>query len=250
MNEKQADTTHFGFRDIPRQDKAGMVRGVFDSVASRYDLMNDFMSAGVHRLWKMDMLNALRPRAGMRLLDVAGGTGDIGCAVLKRAPGADVTLCDINYAMLNEGRRRSIDRNMLSGIRWVCGNAEALPVPTAAFDAYTIAFGIRNVTDIPAALAEAHRALKPGGHFLCLEFSTVQHPLLAQVYEWYSFNIIPRVGKMVAGSAEPYQYLVESIRRFPAPERFAQMLREAGFGKVDWKPMSGGIVALHSAWKI
>lgn len=243
-------TTHFGFRNVAEGEKQTLVRGVFDAVATRYDLMNDFMSAGLHRVWKEAMVDALHPRPGMHLLDVAGGTGDIAFRALAREPALQVTLADINAAMLTEGRARSIDRNILHGVSWACGNAEAMPFPDASFDAYTIAFGIRNVTHIDRALSEAKRVLKPGGHFLCLEFSTVPSELMGKIYDWYSFNIIPRVGKAVTGDGAPYQYLVESIRKFPAAEKFERMIKEAGFARTSFRRMSGGVVALHSGWRI
>ena len=241
--------THFGFQEIPVEEKQSLVRGVFDSVAARYDVMNDLMSFGMHRLWKQEMIGALNPREVRHLLDVAGGTGDIAFRFKERSPGR-VTICDINERMVREGRNRAINRNRLSSIDWVCGNAEALPLPDQSVDAYTIAFGIRNVTDIPAALREAARVLKPGGRFLCLEFSQVQAEPLRALYDRYSFSVIPMMGKLVAGDADPYQYLVESIRRFPAQEEFARMIREAGLGNVSYRNLSGGVVALHSGWRL
>lgn len=241
--------THFGFQTIDAEEKQQRVRGVFDSVASRYDLMNDFMSAGLHRLWKREMVAALAPRAGQRILDVAGGTGDIAFRIRKAAD-AHVTICDINEAMLNEGKNRAIDANMREGLEWVVGNAESLPFPDAHFDAYTIAFGIRNVTHIEQALAEAHRVLKIGGRFLCLEFSHVPNEMLAKMYDLYSFNVIPWVGERITQDRAAYQYLVESIRRFPDQERFAKMIKNAGFGNVTYRNMTGGVVALHSGRKL
>ncbi|MBY0407759.1 MAG: bifunctional demethylmenaquinone methyltransferase/2-methoxy-6-polyprenyl-1,4-benzoquinol methylase UbiE [Rickettsiales bacterium] len=242
-------TTHFGFKQVAEEEKAGLVRGVFDSVASRYDIMNDLMSAGLHRLWKNDMVKWLAPHPGMEILDVAGGTGDIAFRMLSRAR-CHVTVCDINYNMLAEGRSRAIDKNLLSGLEWVCGNAESLPVPSDRYDAYTIAFGIRNVTHIDKALEEAHRVLKPGGRFLCLEFSHLHHAALQKAYDAYSFAAIPKIGQWVTGNAEPYQYLVESIRRFPKQEKFASMMREAGFANVQYRSLSQGVVAIHSGRKI
>ncbi|MEN3975478.1 bifunctional demethylmenaquinone methyltransferase/2-methoxy-6-polyprenyl-1,4-benzoquinol methylase UbiE [Emcibacter sp. SYSU 3D8] len=248
----------FGFREVSPKEKTALVRGVFDSVASRYDVMNDAMSGGVHRLWKSAMIDWLHPRPGMRLLDVAGGTGDIAFRILDSAnrdvPGgrtpAAVTVCDINEAMLNVGRDRAVNAGRLDNLDWMAGNAEALPFADASYDAYTIAFGIRNVTDIPAALREARRVLKPGGRFLCLEFSNVEVPLLKQGYDFYSLNVVPHMGRLIAGDAESYRYLVESIRRFPDRETFAAMIDEAGLSRVSARAMSGGIVALHSAWRV
>ena len=243
-------TTHFGFQTVPTDEKVSRVRNVFDRVASRYDLMNDLMSFGLHRIWKEALMAQLKPRPGMHLLDLAGGTGDIAMRCLQHAPDAEVTICDINQQMLEEGRNRAIDANRLQGLQWICGNAEALPFEDMSFDACTIAFGIRNVTDIPKALKEMHRVLKPGGHFLCLEFSEVKAEMLAAIYETYSFKIIPQIGKMIVGDAAPYQYLVESIRRFPNQKTFAEMIRSAGFGNVTYKNMTGGVVALHSGWRV
>lgn len=242
--------THFGFESVLWQEKRARVKGVFDSVASSYDVMNDLMSLGIHRLWKRAFMATLAPRQGKALLDVAGGTGDIALRYLDAVEGiGSVTLCDINAAMLSEGRDRLTNLNRTRNIEFLCGNAEALPVADRAFDYYTIAFGIRNVTDIPAALREAKRVLKPGGRFLCLEFSQVNNPLLAQCYDAFSFNVIPALGEWVAKDRASYQYLVESIRKFPPPEAFADMIRAAGFSRVTFTPLSGGIVAIHSGWR-
>ncbi|MBV8939118.1 MAG: class I SAM-dependent methyltransferase [Alphaproteobacteria bacterium] len=242
--------THFGFRQVPEEAKTGLVRGVFDRVATRYDCMNDVMSFGLQRLWKTALIDALRPAPVMRLLDLAGGTGDIAFRALRRERRMEITVCDINQSMLAVGRDRAIDKNLLSGIDWLCGNAEALPLANRHYDACTVAFGIRNVTHIEAALKEVHRVLKPGGHFLVLEFSPSQPELLKAAYDWYSFHVIPRLGARIAGDAEPYRYLVESIRRFPPPRRFSVMLEGAGFANVSFRALSGGIVCLHSAWRI
>ena len=242
-------STHFGFRTVGEDEKESLVRGVFDSVASRYDVMNDLMSAGLHRLWKNDMVGWLAPRDGMRIVDVAGGTGDIAFRMLKRA-NCHVTVCDINQHMLEEGRNRALDRNILSNIEWVCGNAESMPMPDADYDAYTIAFGIRNVTHIDRALKEAYRILKPGGRFMCLEFSRLQHDWMQKCYDVYSFNAIPKIGQWVTGNGDPYQYLVESIRNFPDQETFAQMIRDAGFGNVQYRNLTQGVVAIHSGRKL
>lgn len=243
MNE-----THFGYQTVDEDEKQSRVRGVFDAVASRYDLMNDVMSAGLHRLWKREMVRSLAPRAGMHILDVAGGTGDIAFRI-RQAADAEVTICDINQSMLHEGVNRAIDHNKREGLHWTCGNAESLPFPDNHFDAYTIAFGIRNVTHIDRALKEAHRVLKFGGRFLCLEFSHVPNELLAGFYEKYSFHVIPWMGDKLTNDRAAYQYLVESIRRFPDQHTFKQMMAEAGFGNVHYKNMTQGVVALHSGRK-
>jgi demethylmenaquinone methyltransferase/2-methoxy-6-polyprenyl-1,4-benzoquinol methylase len=240
----------FGYRRVKAKEKAQLVREVFDSVAPRYDLMNDLMSAGIHRLWKAELIDRLAPRPGQRLLDVAGGTGDIARRFLARAGEARAIVCDINESMLRHGRDRSIDAGILAGIEWVCGDAESLPVETAGVDAYTIAFGLRNVTHIDAALAEARRVLKPGGRFLCLEFSPVQGPLLRRAYEFYSFAVLPLMGELVAGEREAYQYLAESIRRFPPPGELARMMEAAGLEQVSAKTLTGGVAALHSGWRL
>jgi demethylmenaquinone methyltransferase / 2-methoxy-6-polyprenyl-1,4-benzoquinol methylase len=247
-------TTHFGFRDVPLGDKQTLVNDVFHSVARRYDLMNDLMSAGLHRAWKDVMINALNPPrsdAPFALLDVAGGTGDIAFRAAKAAgSGFRATVCDINSDMLTVGRERAAARHLDSQVSFVEGNAEAPAFPDRAFDAYTIAFGIRNVPRIDSALSEAFRVLKPGSRFLCLEFSTVDMPGLDRIYDLFSFKVIPQLGKVVTGDAESYQYLVESIRKFPKPNAFAEMIRAAGFSRVNWQSLSGGIVALHSGWRL
>jgi demethylmenaquinone methyltransferase/2-methoxy-6-polyprenyl-1,4-benzoquinol methylase len=246
-------TASFGFRDVPEAEKEGLVAEVFSSVAARYDLMNDVMSSGIHRIWKDAMVEWLNPQPGWQVLDVAGGTGDIAFRIrdMTRARGgaAAVTVCDINAAMLGEGRRRAQAKGE-SDIEWVCGDGEKLPFPDSHFDAFTIAFGIRNFTHIDAALREARRVLKPGGRFLCLEFSKVNLPVLDKLYDLYSFKLLPRMGAAVANDAESYRYLAESIRRFPPPEEFARMIGEAGLGQVKVRPLSGGIAAMHSAWRI
>ena len=248
--ETDQTETHFGFQTIPEDEKAGRVHGVFSSVAARYDLMNDLMSAGVHRLWKDAVIDWMAPRPGMRLLDVAGGTGDISFRFLKRLKGdGEAVVCDMTQAMLDEGARRA-EAQGIWGVDWVCGDAMKLPFPDRSFDAYTIAFGIRNVTRIEEALAEAYRVLRPGGRFLCLEFSQIPAPGLQWVYDRYSFNIIPPMGQVITGDKDSYQYLVESIRRFPDQETFAEMIRQAGFGQVRYRNMSLGIAALHSGWRL
>jgi demethylmenaquinone methyltransferase / 2-methoxy-6-polyprenyl-1,4-benzoquinol methylase len=248
-DSKDRRTTSFGFEEVSEAEKAARVQGVFASVARRYDLMNDAMSGGVHRLWKAAMVDWLAPRPGMRVLDVAGGTGDIAFRILERTKGqAAVTVLDLTEAMLMEGRRRAEATRHAGAIDWVVGDAMALPFRDAAFDAYTIAFGIRNVANIPQALAEARRVLRPGGRLMVLEFSRVPNALLRSAYDAYSFNAIPAMGGLIAGDRESYRYLVESIRRFPDQEAFASMIGEAGFERVSYRNLSFGIAALHSAW--
>jgi demethylmenaquinone methyltransferase / 2-methoxy-6-polyprenyl-1,4-benzoquinol methylase len=248
------ETTHFGFREVPLGDKQTLVNDVFRSVASRYDLMNDLMSVGLHRVWKDLMINALNPPrsdAPFALLDVAGGTGDIAFRAAEAAgSGFRATVCDINSDMLEVGRERAASRNLDDRVSFVEGNAEKLDFPNGAFDAYTIAFGIRNVPQIDLALSEAFRVLKPGSRFLCLEFSAVDVPGLDRIYDLFSFKVIPPLGRAVTGDADSYQYLVESIRKFPKPSAFADMIRAAGFSRVSWQSFSGGIVALHSGWRL
>lgn len=246
--------TSFGFRDVPAADKQPMVDEVFASVAGRYDLMNDLMSGGMHRLWKRELVNWLSPPVTgsrpYRMLDLAGGTGDIAFRIANRAPAATVTVLDISKPMLDVGRERAEKRGLSSRVRFIEGNAEALPLDDDSFDAATIAFGIRNVPDIPAALAEAHRVLKIGGRFLVLEFSRVDVAGLEELYELYSFNVIPKLGGLVANDEDSYRYLVESIRRFPPQEQFADMVRAAGFARVSYRNLTGGIAAIHSGWKL
>ena len=242
-------TTHFGFKTVREEEKVDMVRGVFNSVASKYDLMNDMMSMGVHRLWKNRLIEKLRPHAGQKLLDVGGGTGDIAFKYLEGG-GEDVTVFDINDEMLAVGRDRAIDKGYLSGIQWMQGNAEELPFEDASFDAYTIAFGLRNVTHIDRALAEARRVLKPGGRFFCLEFSRVVVPLLKEAYDQYSFKILPWMGQVVADDRDSYQYLAESIRRFPPQKDLVAMMEAAGLRRCSYRNLSGGIAAIHSGWRI
>jgi len=253
MNQPD-ETTHFGFRDVPLGDKQTMVNDVFHSVARRYDLMNDLMSAGLHRVWKDLMINALNPPRSdipFALLDVAGGTGDIAFRAADAAgSGFKATVCDINSDMLGVGRERAIARHLDDGVSFVEGNAEELAFANSSFDAYTIAFGIRNVTRIDHALREAYRVLRPGSRFLCLEFSSVDVPGLDRIYDLFSFTVIPQLGRAVTGDAESYQYLVESIRKFPKPGAFAKMIEQAGFSRVGWQSFSGGIVALHSGWRL
>lgn len=243
-------TTHFGFEDIPEDEKAGRVAGVFTSVASRYDLMNDVMSLGVHRLWKDAMMDWLAPRAGQRLLDVAAGTGDIAFRFLARAPSARATVLDLTEPMLVAGRQRAEAEDLSDRLDWIVGDAMALPFDDACFDVYTISFGIRNVTRIDDALSEAFRVLKPGGRLVVLEFSQIPNDLMQRAYDLYSFNVIPRMGQVIAQDRDSYQYLVESIRRFPDQEAFAGMIRQAGFDQVRYRNLSMGIAALHSGWKL
>ncbi|MBW7921860.1 MAG: bifunctional demethylmenaquinone methyltransferase/2-methoxy-6-polyprenyl-1,4-benzoquinol methylase UbiE [Rubellimicrobium sp.] len=243
-------TTHFGFQTVPEEEKAARVRGVFTSVASRYDLMNDVMSAGIHRLWKDAMMDWLAPRPGQHLLDVAGGTGDIAFRFLARAPGAKATVLDLTQSMLDEGRRRAEAERMADRLDWVAGDAMALPFADASFDVYTISFGIRNVTRPEAALAEAFRVLRPGGRLMVLEFSRVPVAGLRRLYDLYSFHVIPRMGAAIAGDRDSYQYLVESIRRFPDQETFLAMIRDAGFANARYRNLTMGVAALHSGWKL
>ncbi|MEM7722226.1 MAG: bifunctional demethylmenaquinone methyltransferase/2-methoxy-6-polyprenyl-1,4-benzoquinol methylase UbiE [Pseudomonadota bacterium] len=243
-------TTHFGFQTVDEGEKAGMVHGVFSNVASKYDVMNDVMSVGIHRLWKDAMMDWLAPREGQALLDVAGGTGDIAFRFLKRAPNAHATVCDMTEPMLIEGQKRAEAEAMADKLDWVVGDAMALPFEAGQFDVYTISFGIRNVTRIQDALEEAFRVLKPGGRLMVLEFSQLPNDMMQRLYDLYSFNVIPRMGQMIANDRDSYQYLVESIRKFPDQESFAGMIRQAGFDHVKYRNLSMGIAALHSGWKI
>ena len=245
--------TDFGFRRVPEADKAPLVRSVFDRVAERYDLMNDLMSAGVHRLWKDEMVAWLNPRPGQRMLDVAGGTGDVARRALPRLDpeaGGLVVVCDVNPRMLEIGRAGAIDDGILGGIEWLCGDAETLPFADRSFDLYTIAFGLRNVTRIERALAEARRVLRPGGRFLCLEFTPAVTPLLQPLYDLYSFAFLPLLGRIVTGDREAYAYLVESIRRFPPQGEISDMIAAAGLDRPRYRNLTGGIAALHSAWRL
>ena len=247
----QGRQTDFGFREVDEDEKTRLVREVFDHVAGRYDLMNDLMSGGIHRRWKAELIDRLKPRKGEILLDLAGGTGDIARRFLGRAgKGGQVIVCDINASMVAAGRDRALDDGMLGGITWLVGNAEDLPVADASVDCCTISFGLRNVTRKEKALEEACRVLKPGGRFLCLEFSHVEMPLLRQLYDLYSFAVLPRLGGVVARDRNAYQYLVESIRRFPPQAELAAMMTRAGFEQVGWRNLSGGIAALHSGWRL
>lgn len=255
---ENAGRTHFGFRDVAEDEKAPLVQGLFQSVAGRYDLMNDLMSGGIHRLWKASMIDWLDPRPGIRLLDTAGGTGDIALRVMERLKKRDaaadntskIMVCDLTPGMLAVGRDRALDQGVFKGIDWVCGDAERLPLPDSSVTAYTIAFGLRNVTHIDRALSEARRVLKPGGRFLCLEFSRVVVPIFADLYDRYSFNVLPAMGAAIAGDREAYVYLAESIRRFPPQDELAGKMTEAGLQQVRYRNLSGGIAAIHSGWRI
>jgi len=250
MTDQSEKTTHFGFKTVPENEKAGRVHGVFTNVASKYDVMNDVMSVGIHRVWKDAMMDWLAPRAGQKLLDVAGGTGDISFRFLKRAGDAHATVLDMTESMLVEGRQRAEAGKMAESLDWVVGDAMALPFEDNIFDVYTISFGIRNVTRIADALSEAYRVLKPGGRLMVLEFSQLPNEGMQKLYDLYSFNVIPRMGKLIANDADSYQYLVESIRKFPDQDSFAQMIRDAGFDNVKYRNLSMGIAALHSGWKL
>jgi len=248
------DETHFGFESVPLEDKQGRVDEVFHSVARRYDLMNDLMSGGLHRVWKDALVTAANPpkdEHAFALLDLAGGTGDVAFRVIESGgAGTRVTVCDINADMLTIGAERALERGYDERVTFEQANAEELPYPDRSFDCVTIAFGIRNVPRIERALAEAYRVLKLGGRFLCLEFSAVDVPGFDALYEMYSFNVIPAIGHAVTGDREAYRYLVESIRRFPKPKALAAMMEAAGFRRVSFTPITGGVVALHSGWKL
>lgn len=240
------ESTQFGEKAVTPEEKTAMVRGVFDSVADQYDVMNDLMSGGVHRIWKNHLIRKIRPRPDLHYLDVAGGTGDIAFRIReKTGPDAEITLCDLNWDMLRVGRDRGIDKSWLNDFNWITGNAESLPLPSESVDVYTIAFGLRNVTRIDDALKEAFRVLKPGGRFYCLEFSHVDNPLLARLYDRYSYGIIPRMGQLVAKDKDSYQYLVESIRKFPNQNTLKRRILDAGFAKCSYENMTFGVAAIH-----
>ena len=252
---RNADSDHwFGYRRVDAAEKSSLVRGVFSSVASRYDLMNDLMSGGIHRLWKARLIEMIPPRPGQPLLDLAGGTGDVAFRYLDRARrsgiDASAVLCDLSEEMIAVGRDRAIDRGVIRNLGFAVGNAEALPFPDRSVPLCTIAFGLRNVTHIDQALAEARRVLKPGGRFFCLEFSHVVLAPLRRLYQRYSDAVIPRLGQVVAGDRDSYDYLVESIRRFPTQPALADRMRAAGLGRVRWLNLSGGIAAIHSGWRL
>lgn len=244
------EATQFGTQTVDPKEKTDLVHGVFDSVATKYDIMNDFMSGGVHRLWKDRLIRMIRPRQGQKFLDVAGGTGDIAFRLQKRLnSNGDITVCDLTYDMLSVGRDRAINKGWSNNFQWATGNAETLPFPNNHFDVYTIAFGLRNVTHIDDALGEARRVLKPGGRFYCLEFSHVTNPLLAKLYDAYSYALIPQIGAMVAQNRESYQYLVDSIRQFPKAPELVERMQNAGLTNADFLRMTHGVVAIHSGLK-
>ena len=250
MSDQMEKTTHFGYTEVPEAEKSGRVHGVFSSVASRYDIMNDVMSMGIHRIWKDAMMDWLAPRAGQRLLDVAGGTGDISFRFLKRAGHAHATVLDLTEPMLVEGRKRAEAERLADSLDWVVGDAMALPFEDNSFDVYTISFGIRNVTRPQEALNEAYRVLKPGGRLMVLEFSQIPNDGLQKLYDMYSFNVIPQMGQMIANDRDSYQYLVESIRNFPDQDTFLGMVQTAGFENAKYRNMTMGVACLHSGWKI
>jgi demethylmenaquinone methyltransferase/2-methoxy-6-polyprenyl-1,4-benzoquinol methylase len=244
-----SDIADFGFRSVPRAEKAGLVRAVFESVAPKYDLMNDIMSLGVHRVWKRIFVGDLNPRPGYRLLDLAGGTGDIAFGWLAQGGGRAV-LSDINPAMLSVGRDRALNKGLVGDVSFLVADAERLPLPDRSVDRVSMAFGLRNCTNKDAVLSEARRVLKPGGRFLCLEFSKVQVAALAPIYDAWSFKVLPRIGQIVAQDGDSYQYLAESIRTFPNQERLAAMMRSAGLSRVTVRNLSGGIAAIHAGWRL
>ena len=250
MQDTAEQTTHFGFETVPEAKKAGKVQDIFNSVASKYDIMNDVMSVGIHRIWKEAMMDWLAPKPGQKLLDVAGGTGDVSFKFLKRSGSGHATVLDITENMLIEGRKRAEADQMLNSLDWVVGDAISLPFADNSFDVYTISFGIRNVTQPQEALNEAFRVLQPGGRLMVLEFSQIPVPLVQKSYDLYSFKVIPTMGKFIANDRSSYQYLVESIRKFPNQETFLSMLQNAGFKNTCYRNLSLGIAALHSGWKI
>ena len=250
MQDNAERTTHFGFEAVPEAKKAGKVQDVFNSVASKYDIMNDVMSVGIHRIWKEAMMDWLAPKPGQKLLDVAGGTGDVSFKFLKRSGSGHATVLDITENMLIEGRKRAESDKMLDNLDWLVGDAMSLPFADNSFDVYTISFGIRNVTHPQEALNEAFRVLQPGGRLMVLEFSQIPVPLVQKAYDLYSFKVIPTMGELIANDRNSYQYLVESIRKFPDQETFLSMLQNAGFKNTGYRNLSLGIAALHSGWKI
>ena len=250
MSERKSTHTHFGFQNVPEANKSGLVKEVFNNVSSKYDVMNDLMSVGIHRVWKNTLINWLAPKENQNLLDVAGGTGDIATRFLNQTKSGNATILDMTESMLQEGTKRITNSSLSSRMRWVVGDAMALPFKKNTFDIYTISFGIRNITKIDKALSEAFRVLKPGGRIMILEFSKLPNPMMQKAYDLYSFNVIPKIGEIVAGDKDSYQYLVESIRKFPDQVSFANMMTSAGFENVKFRNLTFGVAALHSGWKI
>ncbi|MBH67532.1 MAG: bifunctional demethylmenaquinone methyltransferase/2-methoxy-6-polyprenyl-1,4-benzoquinol methylase UbiE [Rhodospirillaceae bacterium] len=249
MSTADEETAHFGFKEVIKTEKEQMVRNVFNSVSSKYDIMNDLMSLGIHRLWKNALINWLSPQAHYTLLDVAGGTGDIAFRYKKMGGGFTI-VCDINDKMLEKGRQKLAKDKYAADINWICGDAEGLPFPDRSFDVYTIAFGLRNVTNISKALQEAQRVLRPGGRFLCLEFSRLAVSAIKPLYDSYSFKILPEIGSFVANDREAYVYLAESIRKFPNQRNLIGLMKEAGLERAKYRNLSGGVAAIHSAWRL
>ena len=250
MSESKSAHTHFGYQNVPEENKSGLVKEVFNNVSSKYDVMNDLMSVGIHRVWKNTLINWLAPKENQNLLDVAGGTGDIATRFLNHAKNGNATILDMTESMLQEGTKRITNSSLSSRMRWVVGDAMTLPFKKNTFDIYTISFGIRNITKIDVALSEAFRVLKPGGRIMILEFSKLPNPMMQRAYDLYSFNVIPKIGEIVAGDKDSYQYLVESIRKFPDQVSFANMMTSAGFENVKFRNLTFGVAALHSGWKI
>jgi len=250
MSESKSAHTHFGYQNVPEENKSGLVKEVFNNVSSKYDVMNDLMSVGIHRVWKNTLINWLAPKENQNLLDVAGGTGDIATRFLNQTKSGNATILDMTESMLQEGTKRITNSSLSSRMRWVVGDAMALPFKKNTFDIYTISFGMRNITKIDKALSEAFRVLKPGGRIMILEFSKLPNPMMQRAYDLYSFNVIPKIGEIVAGDKDSYQYLVESIRKFPDQVSFANMMTKAGFENVKFRNLTFGVAALHSGWKI
>ena len=250
MTESKSAHTHFGYQNVPEENKSSLVKEVFNNVSSKYDVMNDLMSVGIHRVWKNTLINWLAPKENQNLLDVAGGTGDIATRFLNQTKSGNATILDMTESMLQEGTKRITNSSLSSRMRWVVGDAMTLPFKKNTFDIYTISFGIRNITKIDVALSEAFRVLKPGGRIMILEFSKLPNPMMQKAYDLYSFNVIPKIGEIVVGDKDSYQYLVESIRKFPDQVSFANMITEAGFENVKFRNLTFGVAALHSGWKI
>ena len=250
MSESKSAHTHFGYQNVPEENKSGLVKEVFNNVSSKYDVMNDLMSVGIHRVWKNTLINWLAPKENQNLLDVAGGTGDIATRFLNQTKSGNATILDMTESMLQEGTKRITNSTLSSRMRWVVGDAMVLPFKKNTFDIYTISFGIRNVTNIDKALSEAFRVLKPGGRIMILEFSKLPNPMMQRAYDLYSFNVIPKIGEIVTGDKDSYQYLVESIRKFPDQVSFANMMTSVGFENVKFRNLTFGVAALHSGWKI